>query len=95
MLFQRFSKLSNKPLLTPISPNVTGEELQALWEAGITGVVIEVRTRQSALHFKKLRQTIDKLTFTLPHRQPKPEALLPRISEDQRAPIDTEEEEEE
>ncbi|GAI03531.1 unnamed protein product, partial [marine sediment metagenome] len=92
MLFQRFAGLLTKPLLASIPLNVTANELQALWEAGVDGVVIEVGAEQPADKLKKLRQTIDKLTFPSPRKRGKAEALLPHIGRE--ASIVTEEEEE-
>jgi len=91
MLFQRFADLLTKPLLASIPPNVTANELQALWEAGVDGVVIEVGARQPAERLKELRQTIDKLVFPLQRKRGKAEALLPHIGRE--VSIVTEEEE--
>ena len=79
MLFQRFADLLTKPLLASIPPNVTANELQALWEAGVDGVVIEVGAGQPADRLKKLRQVIDKLAFPSQRKRGKAEALLPHI----------------
>ena len=92
MLFQRFGDLLTKPLLASIPPNVTPNELQALWKAGVDGVVIEVGVGQPADRLKKLRQVIDKLTFPSQRKQGKAEALLPHI--DSEMSIVAEEEEE-
>ncbi len=91
MLFQRFADLLTKPLLASIPPNVTANELQALWEAGVDGVVIEVGAGQPAERLKELRQTIDKLVFPLQRKRGKAEALLPHIGRE--VSIVTEEEE--
>ena len=94
MLFQRFADLLTKPLLASIPPNVTANELQALWEAGVDGVVIEVGAGQPADKLKKLRQIIDKLVFPSQRKQGKAEALLPHIGGDSGTVAETEEEEE-
>ena len=93
MLFQRFAGLLTKHLLASIPSNVTADELQALWEAGVDGVVIEVSVGQPADRLKKLRQVIDKLTFPWQRKRGKVEALLPHIGRE--ASIITEEEDEE
>ncbi len=92
MLFQHFADLLTKPLLASIPSNVTANELQALWEAGVDGVVIEVGAGQPADRLKKLRQIIDKLAFPSPRKQGKTEPLLPYIGRE--TSIVTEEEEE-
>ena len=91
MLFQRFADLLTKPLLASIPSNVTANELQALWEAGVDGVVIEVGAGQPVERLKELRQTIDKLVFPSQRKRGKAEALLPHIGRE--ASIVTEEEE--
>ena len=93
MLFQRFADLLTKHLLASIPPNVTANELQALWEAGVDGVVIEVGAGRPADRLKKLRQAIDKLAFPSQRKRGKAEALLPHIGRE--SSIITEEDEEE
>jgi len=88
MLFQHFTNLLTKPLLVSIPSNVTANELQALWEAGVDGVIVEVEARSVS----KLRQAIDKITFPTRKRR-KAEALLPHIGQD-RGTVTEEEEEE-
>jgi len=78
MLFQRFAGLLTKHLLASIPSNVTADELQALWEAGVDGVVIEVSIEQPAGRLKELRQVINKLTFPSQRKRGKIEALLPQ-----------------
>ena len=93
MLFQRFADLLTKPLLASIPPNVTANELQTLWQAGVDGVVVEVGVGQPADRLKRLHQVIDKLAFPSQRKRGKAEALLPHIGRE--ASIVTEEEEEE
>jgi len=69
---------------------VTDDELLALWEAGVDGVVLEVG--EVAGREKKLRQLIDQQTFP-PRKRGRAAALLPYISGE--TGITTEEEEEE
>jgi len=93
MLFQRFADLLTKPLLVSIPLIVTASELQALWEAGVDGVVVEVGVGQPAERLKKLRQLIDKIVFPSPRKRKKAEALLPYIGRE--TSVVTEEEGEE
>ncbi len=92
MLFQRFADLLTKHLLASIPSNVTANELQAIWEAGVDGVVIEVGVGQPTDRIKELRQVIDRLTFPSQRKRGKVEALLPHIGSE--ASIVTEEDEE-
>jgi len=93
MLFQHFGNLLTKPLLVPIPSNATANELQALWEAEVDGVIIEVEAGQPAGRVSELRQAIDKLTFPSHPKRRKAEALLPYIGQE-RSTITEEEEEE-
>ena len=95
MLFKRFADLLTKPLLVSIPSGVTASELQALWQAGVGGVVVEVGVGQAAERLKELRQLIDKLVPPSPRRQGKAKALLPYIGQEPSAPTEEEEEEEE
>jgi hypothetical protein len=95
MLFRRLADLLTKPLLVPLPSKVTGGELQALWEAGCDGVVVELTPEQPENWLKELRQTIDNLAFPSPRRREKPEPLLPRIREETSQVSEEEEEEDE
>jgi hypothetical protein len=74
---------------------VTADELQALWEAGIEGVVVEVSAGQPQDRLKELRQVIDELAFPSTRQREKAEALVPRIGKEPGGTIVEEEEEEE
>ncbi len=95
MLFRRFADLLTKPLLVSVPSNVTANELQALWEAGVDSVVVEVTVGQPQDRLKKLRQVIDKLAYPSPRKREKAEPLLPRISTETSIATAEEEEEEE
>jgi len=95
MLFQYFANLLTKPLLVSIPSKVTDSELQALWGAGVVGVVVEVGVGQPAGGLTELRRTIDNLTFPSQRKRRKEEALLPYISEEASRVTEEEEEEEE
>ncbi len=94
MLFQHCADLLTKPLLVSTPSNVSASELQALWEAGVNGVVVEIGTGQPIGRLKELRQAINKLAFPLPRKRKKAEALLPHTHISEEAEIATEEEEE-
>ncbi len=82
MLFQRFADLLTKPFLVSIPLIVTAGELQALWEVGVDGVVVEVGGGQPAEGLKELRQLIDKLVFPSPRKHVKAQALLPYVGQE-------------
>lgn len=92
MLFRRLADLLTKPLLVTIPSGVTGAELQALWEAGVNAVVIEVTAGQPQDRVKELCQIIDKLILPSPRRR---ERLEPRLLPVAQEPsLETAEEEE-
>ena len=95
MIFQHSAALLTKPLLVCIPSSVTPNELQALGEAGVSGVIVEVGVGQPAERISELRQTIDKLAFPLQRRRKKAGALLPYISGETSVVTEEEEEEEE
>jgi hypothetical protein len=94
MFFQHFSRLLTKPLLVCVAAKVTGSELKALWEAGVSGVVLEAGPEETQDKIKKLRQIIDNLEFPVTRRR---EKIQPRLSYSSReqGTVTTEEEEEE
>lgn len=92
-LFRRFVDISNKPLLVPISVDITDNELQAIWEAGISGVIIDIAAEQQAGKIKTLSHRIDSLAVPLKNKWTKLQAIVPKLGE-QAAPIQDEEDEE-
>ena len=90
MIFQHFADSLTKRLLVSVPSNVTADELQALWEAGVVGVVIEVEKSEGGLN--KLRQAVDKLTFSPQRKHRKSAALLPYTSRGTETATEEEEE---
>lgn len=91
MLCRRLAALSSKPLLAAVSPQISKNELQLLWEAGVDGVVAVSQTVGS---LKKLRSLIDGLTSPSKSRRAKMRALVPKIGEESTPIADDEELEE-
>lgn len=94
MFFQRCADLLTKPLLVSTPSNVSTNELQVLWEAGVSGVVVRIESEQPTGRLKELRQAIDKLVFTAPRKTRKAEPLLPYTSQKTYTVVEEEEEEE-
>ena len=92
MLFRRCADLLAKPLLASVPPDVAANELQALWGAGVVGVVVEAGMEQPVGRLAELRQIIDKLPFPSPRQRKKIEPLLPRIAEETATAPEEEEE---
>lgn len=93
MLFQRCANLLTKPLLVSVPPEVAASELQALWEAGVSGVVVEAGIEAGG-RLAELRQMIDKLSFPSPSKRRKIEPLVPYIRGETVVASEEEEEEE-
>ena len=95
MVLQRFVNILTKPLLASMPPNVTDNELKALWGTGVDGVVVEVSSRQPTGRLEELRQAINGLASLTPRKRGKAEALIPHISGEPDMATDTEEDDEE
>ncbi len=78
--FQRCAGLLPQPLLVSLLPlSVAASELQAVWEAGVAGMVVEVGIEEPAGRLRELRQMMDKLDLPLSRKRDKPAALLPGV----------------
>ncbi len=95
MLFRRFADLLTKPLLVSVPPNVTAGELQAIWEVGVDGVVVDVVVGQPVGRLKELRRIIDNLVLPSKRKRAKTAALIPRLRSETGIVTEEEEEEEE
>jgi len=95
MLFRRFAGSLSKPLLVSIPAAVTAKELQALWDNGVDGVLVELEAGQPSGVVKDLRGKIDGLTLPASRKRRKTEALLPFIKSGMEMPAEEGEEEEE
>ena len=96
MELQRISGLARRPLIVPVSPQVTGAELQMLREAAVIAVAVEGDSKAAFDSLASLRKMIDELPPRRRRREEHGEAILPRVAEAvASAPEEGEEEEEE
>ena len=79
MLIHRFSGLAGKPLLIEVLPTVAEIELQQIWEAGVSGIIVKTDAEQAETVALNLRNIIDKLTFPSKRKQEKSMAIVPHI----------------
>ncbi len=93
MFFQRCADLLTKPLLVSIPSNISTNELQVLWEAGVNGVMVRLESEQPTGRLQELRQAIDKLAFTATRKSKKPKPLLPYLGGKTNIAVEEEEEE--
>lgn len=91
MLCKRFAALSSKPVLAAVSLQINRDELQLLWEVGISGVVVAAK---KAGDVKKLRLLIDGLTLPSKSRRAKMRAIVPKLREESTPVVDDEDEDE-
>jgi hypothetical protein len=85
--------LINKPLLVSVPLSFSVDELQAFYDMGVKGVVVEVSDVKTAEKLGDLRQAVDKLKKPTPRKKDKMSATVPHLQPE--APHAEEEEEEE
>jgi hypothetical protein len=93
MNLQRLQYLINKPWLVTVPVSFSVEELQALYDMGVAGVVVKITDLQSAQKLADLHEAIEKLKKTAPRKKDKMSAIIPRLQAE--TPQIEEEEEEE
>lgn len=94
MKLQYLSNLFSKPLVVTAPANISSNEIQLLWEAGVDAIKVNVGPGITA-NLKELREAIDKLDLpSLRKPQKKATAILPRMAEERTATHGTEPDEE-
>ena len=58
---------------------MTDTELQQIWEAGVSGVIVTTDAEQAEAVAMNLRKVIDKLSFPSRRKQEKSLAIVPHI----------------
>jgi hypothetical protein len=81
ILIHRFAGFFNKPLLISVPLTVTADELKIIWEAGVSGVAVDIGSEADATALKNLRQIINKLPFPV-QKKKKLTPTLPHIVEE-------------
>jgi hypothetical protein len=79
MMIHCYSSLAGKPLLIEVLPTITDNELQQIWEAGVSGVIVKTDAEQVEAVASNLRDVIDKLSFPSKRKQEKNMAIVPHI----------------
>jgi hypothetical protein len=90
LIYQRFTELLNKPLLVSLNSAITEDELSALFNAGVNGLVLPETL--SADVFAKLKKSAAGLSRAA-RRKTKAAALLPRVSGELETEVEEEEDE--
>ncbi len=91
MVYERFAGLVTKPVLVQASAGSTAEELQMVWQTGVSGIVVEVGEGVDADILAGLHDKIDGLEFPSRKRRDKVQATLPHVA----PPAEKEEDDEE
>ena len=92
LIFRLFTDLLDKPVLTTVEPSLTNDELSSLHKSGIKGLMLTQGT--SAKTFTDLKKQIEALP-KIKATKPGHNAVLPRITDNQKSMAEVEEEEEE
>jgi hypothetical protein len=79
MLFRKLSDMLTKPLLVPVLAGISAQELKALWEAGVDGVVVDATTENN---LTALKQTMDELALTPRRKWLRMRPLVPILREE-------------
>ncbi len=79
MLIQRFSSMLSKPLMIEVTPGISETELQMVWDAGISGVLLKTDAENAESVVSDLRTLVDKLAFPTKRKREKSLAFLPRL----------------
>jgi hypothetical protein len=95
MLIQRLAAGINKPALVSVSGNINSGSLQALWNMGVCGLLVEVSDEKSSSSLSEIKQKIEKLGPPAFRKKSKFSAILPQSRQQQAEPDEDEGEEEE
>jgi hypothetical protein len=93
MYIQRLLHSVNKPVLVAVPDNLSGPEMQSLWDMGVSGIVVEVSDEKGLGNLLELRKLVDKLAIPAYRKKNKTMAILPRNQAEAAAPQHEEEEE--
>jgi hypothetical protein len=76
----RFGGLLNKPVIATVPLSINKDEIQIIWDAGISGLVVEVNDEATIADLDKIREIINGLPFPSKKKKDKMSVLLPQVS---------------
>jgi hypothetical protein len=79
MAVRRLVLLISKPILLVVPLSLSQDELQALWNTGISGIVADLPDPAAAKKLGDLRKTLEKLATPSLNKKDKMSAILPRM----------------
>jgi len=99
MVYRNYAGIISKPLLVTVPVKITAAELQALWEAGVSGIIVNAEAAKAA-GVKGLRDVIDNTDFPTRKKHDRVKAVLPHFgigvdAKKEAAPDEDEEEDDE
>jgi hypothetical protein len=86
----RLTEVIEIPVLASLSPGSGQEEIEAMRQAGVAGIVLPLGQGSLAVRIKELRQLVDTLPVERRTHLHKKAALLPVIGVEGEAPLDEE-----
>jgi hypothetical protein len=90
---QRVAYLVNKPILVQVPLNAGPRELQALWDTGVVGAIVEFSDSESAGKIPGLVEQAAKLSPPNLHKKVKLSPVIPRLQPQKTQPEEEEEDE--
>ncbi len=95
MTVRRLALLISKPILLVVPPTLSQSELQALWDLGVSGLVVDVPDAATSKKLGELRKNLDKLSLPSLRRKDKVSPILPRLAAETAPPVEKEDDGEE
>jgi hypothetical protein len=80
MCYQRIANAVEKPLMVCVPSHLTADQLQALLDTGVSGLIIEAEGEKTAERIAQIVKESSKLTMSEEHKKGKIKAILPRLS---------------
>ena len=84
MRFRRLGDWITKPLMAVVPAPITGDEVKALWDAGIDALVVSLSSENQA-GFRELRKTLDGLTLKTKRKWMRANAIVPAVKSEESA----------
>lgn len=81
LLCRRLTGLMRKPLLAAVSPDLGQEDVEALCQAGVKGLVVRAAADKGENAFQRLRKAIESIRPAAKKRREKLVALVPQAPE--------------
>ena len=95
MTIRRIVSMLNKPVIVSVSIDISAQDLQAIWDLGISSILIESVDEGSADKLAELRKTIGKLAIPASRKKDRMNPILPHLQPEAHGHHEDEEEEEE